>query len=120
MIVGGTPPYSYQWTKDGNDVLTQTSATYTINPRTLSDEGNYNCKVTDSVLAYVNVVDPTPTFLDMQAPAQVLTQPTGSTICIGSTASMSMTFGGTPPRPSSGRRASPRSRTVRPETVRRT
>lgn len=38
----------YQWTKNGADIVGATSATYTINPLTLNDDGDYQAQVLNS------------------------------------------------------------------------
>jgi parallel beta-helix repeat protein len=95
-VSGGTAPYAYQWTKNGVDIPSAVASTYSIFGLTLSDDATYNCKVTDATLTYVDVVDPTGSYLDVEQPAQVLTHPSGSLICVGTTVSMTATYAGDP------------------------
>ncbi len=46
---GGTGPYTYQWQKNGTNILGATSASYTIPSLSLVDGGNYQLLVTDAV-----------------------------------------------------------------------
>ena len=58
---------TYQWRKDGNDIVDATSATYTIASVQESDEGSYDCVITGSAgtatsnAATLTVTDPPPT-----------------------------------------------------------
>lgn len=44
----GTPPFTYQWKKNGNDIQGATSDTYTIAAAAEADEGNYSVVVSNS------------------------------------------------------------------------
>lgn len=46
--VGGTAPYTYQWTKGGVDISGATSATYTKANAQVGDSGDYRLKATDA------------------------------------------------------------------------
>lgn len=43
----GTPPFSYQWKKDGTTIAGATSVTYSIAAVTSADVGVYTCAVTN-------------------------------------------------------------------------
>ncbi|HNS31010.1 MAG TPA: SUMF1/EgtB/PvdO family nonheme iron enzyme [Tenuifilaceae bacterium] len=45
---GGTPPYSYQWRKNGTNINGATSQSYTKNNLVVADAGQYSVVVTDS------------------------------------------------------------------------
>jgi hypothetical protein len=60
VVADGTPPYSYQWHKDGVDISGATSDSYTIPSVALSDAGAYS----------VTVQDP---FCTLTSPAALLT-----------------------------------------------
>lgn len=47
VVADGTPPYTYQWHKDGVDIGGATSDTYTIPSVALSDAGAYSVTVQD-------------------------------------------------------------------------
>ncbi len=48
MIASGTPPLSYQWSKDGTKLAGATQATLTLRPIAPSDAGSYTVLVTNS------------------------------------------------------------------------
>lgn len=45
--VDGTPPFTYQWRKDGVDLPGQTAATYTVKAATAADAGLYSVRITN-------------------------------------------------------------------------
>jgi hypothetical protein len=47
-VATGTPPYTYQWRKDGVDLAGKTSQTLAISPVALSDAGSYTCVVSNA------------------------------------------------------------------------
>ena len=47
VVASGDPTLTYQWKKDGVDIGGATSASYTRNNLTNSDEGSYTCVVTN-------------------------------------------------------------------------
>jgi hypothetical protein len=47
-VIGGTSPYTYQWTKGGVDISGATSATYTKANVQVADAGVYALKTTDA------------------------------------------------------------------------
>ncbi|MBU0488782.1 MAG: T9SS type A sorting domain-containing protein, partial [Bacteroidetes bacterium] len=63
VAASGTAPYSYQWKKNGADIVNDTSNTFTINNLSLADEGVYTCEVSNlcrnviSDDATLNVID---------------------------------------------------------------
>ena len=48
VVASGTAVLSYQWGKDGSDLLNATNTVYTINNISSVNAGNYICKVTNS------------------------------------------------------------------------
>lgn len=48
VSAGGDPTLSYQWKKDGIDIIGETNSTFTINNVSLADIANYSCAVTNS------------------------------------------------------------------------
>jgi hypothetical protein len=53
LVQGGTPPFTYQWKKDGQDILTKsvvngTAPVLNVTNAQESDEGQYTCVVTNS------------------------------------------------------------------------
>jgi len=67
--VSGTPPYSFQWAKDGTDIDGATSASYTVDRVTTDNAGSYTVAVTgadgsatsDAAVVAVNSDDVAPT-----------------------------------------------------------
>ena len=67
--VSGTPPYSFQWAKDGTDIDGATSASYTIDRVSTGNTGSYTVAVTgadgsatsDAAVVAVNSDDVAPT-----------------------------------------------------------
>ena len=49
--LGGTPPYTYQWLKDGNPVEGATENTFTLPSVQTTDAGSYTVTVTDAASA---------------------------------------------------------------------
>lgn len=49
VVVSGTGPITYQWTKDGKDIAGATSATLSISSADVSDKGQYSVKVSNIV-----------------------------------------------------------------------
>lgn len=47
VIAGGTSPYTYQWKKDGINIIGFTDSIYSINTASLMDEGIYTCEVSN-------------------------------------------------------------------------
>jgi hypothetical protein len=48
-VTGGSSPYTYQWYDNGINILGATNSSYSISGVTLTNSGNYNCIVTDSL-----------------------------------------------------------------------
>jgi hypothetical protein len=48
VAAGGVAPYTYQWIKDGVDIVGQTANTLTIDPTSEADEGDYRVRVVDA------------------------------------------------------------------------
>lgn len=75
-VVLGTPPFSYQWFKDGfTPVSGQTSATLTLSPAQQSQSGSYSLRVTNpageswSDSAYIDIQAAPPTIVTGPQPA---------------------------------------------------
>jgi len=91
---GGTAPYTYQWKKNGANIMGATSSSYTIASLVLADAGSYTCRVTDSVAA---TVDTAAAVLTVTAFA-IVTQPVGGDVLPGGNFTLSVVLGGgTPP-----------------------
>jgi hypothetical protein len=48
VTASGSPPLSYQWRKNGQNINGATSSSYTISSVTTADAGNYDCVVTNA------------------------------------------------------------------------
>ena len=89
----GTGPLSYQWRKDGTDILGATDVTFTISAVADTDTGNYSVVVTNSggsvtsAVAVLTVLN-TPVFS---------VEPFGQSVGVGSNVVFSATAYGAPP-----------------------
>lgn len=74
---------TYQWQKDGINLFNggtisgADNETLTISATNLTDEGNYRCIVT----GVCGTVDSDPAYLTVNENTEIITQPTGNTIC---------------------------------------
>ncbi|MCG3125627.1 MAG: hypothetical protein CHACPFDD_00452 [Phycisphaerae bacterium] len=48
VAADGTPPFSFQWRKNGGDLAGETQSSLTIDPVGAGDAGNYDCVVTNA------------------------------------------------------------------------
>ncbi|MEI6644715.1 MAG: immunoglobulin domain-containing protein, partial [bacterium] len=91
-VVTGDGPFTYQWQKNGTNIVNATNASYTVSSAAVSDAGNYAVSVvspfgtTTSAVATLTVNKATPS---------VTTWPTASTITFGQTLAASTLSGGT-------------------------
>ncbi len=94
VVALGSTPLSYQWFFDAVPILDANSSTYTIDPVTLTNEGNYIVIVSNSLgevtsvnaLLIVNSVPPT-----------ITTQPESQTVIDGSSVTFTVIASGTTP-----------------------
>jgi hypothetical protein len=90
VSASGSGTVSYQWKKNGSNIINATSASYTINSVVAGDAANYtvvvssNCGNTESNIASLTILPTT----------AVTTQPTNQTVCIGSGAAFSVSANG--------------------------
>ncbi|MBN1129241.1 MAG: immunoglobulin domain-containing protein [Chitinispirillaceae bacterium] len=96
VAASANPAPAYQWQKDGVDILSATSATYTIFSVQLLDAGNYTVIVWNSlgadtsVAAVLTVNDVTP------GTPEITTQPLSQTVSEGDPASFTVVATGQP------------------------
>jgi alpha-tubulin suppressor-like RCC1 family protein len=96
VTANGTAPLSYQWRKDGVAINGATSASYSIASAKATDAGSYSVVVSNaagsvtSAAVTVSVSSPT------VAPS-IATQPTGLTLTVGQSGTLSVTANGTAP-----------------------
>ena len=94
VTAGGTPPLSYQWSFNSTNLASATNATLILTNLQLNQSGNYSVLVsnpygaTNSSVAVLTVY---------AVPPFITGQPASQTNFVGTTASFSVTAGGTPP-----------------------
>jgi Ig-like domain-containing protein/immunoglobulin I-set domain protein len=89
----GTPPVSYQWKKDGNDISGATASSYSIASVGAGDAGSYTVVVTD---AYGTATSNAAT-LTAGSPTAIATQPQSQQISEGAPLSLSVVATGQGP-----------------------
>ena len=97
ITAAGTAPLSYQWQKDGEDIIDATDASYTTPATTMDDDGAvFTCTVTNDYSSVTS--DPATLTVDAAASAPTITeQPSNQTVTEGQTATFSITAIGTAP-----------------------
>ena len=100
VVAGGTPPFGYQWRKDGasltngiGGVLGADSATLIITNAQWSSEGSYTVVITNTYGSITSA----PAILKMVDPPMITTQPVSRTNSVGTTATFTVAATGTPP-----------------------
>lgn len=94
VSVSGTPPFSYQWRKDGLAINGANSSTYTINTTSPTDSGSYSVLVSNSVGSTLS----NSAILAVTTNAPTITsQPSATSIIAGGTALFSVSVSGTSP-----------------------
>lgn len=93
VTVTGTPPFNYQWQKDGVDVPGATGATYGIPAVAVADAGRYAVVVSNDQ----GSVTSDAATLTVQVPPVITVQPAGATVPVGQAVQFSVTATGTPP-----------------------
>ncbi len=88
----GFPVPTYQWQKGGADIVGATNATYTIATTSLTDAATYTCVATNSLGSATS----NGAVLTVQVPPSITTQPTGTTVTAGTSASFTVVATGTP------------------------
>ena len=94
VIAIGTPPLTYQWTRDGTNLAGQTSVTLTLNNLQISDVGSYAVAVSN---AYGGVISPAALITVQAGPPTILQPPQSVARYTGGTALFSVAAGGTTP-----------------------
>jgi hypothetical protein len=82
---------TYQWRKNGTNISSATSSSYSINSLILNDGASYTCLVTGSCGSILS----NPAVLTVNNPAAISTQPSSVTICQGTSTSLSVIAVGT-------------------------
>ena len=90
VVATGTATLTYQWRKGGANIAGATSASYTIASAQESDEGSYDCVVTNSI----GVATSSAATLTVNDPPSITTQPQSLTQDPGDSATFSVTAAG--------------------------
>lgn len=88
----GFPVPTYQWQKGGVAISGATGASYTIGSTSLADAATYTCVATNSLGSATS----NGAVLTVQVPPTITTQPTGTTVTAGASASFTVVATGTP------------------------
>jgi hypothetical protein len=82
-VSGGATPRTTNWRKNGSTISSGTDQyVFTVNPVTVSDAGNYDLEVIDSLSQTVLTAPPVP--VSVADPVTITTQPTSTTVVQGS------------------------------------
>jgi hypothetical protein len=76
---GGKGPLSYQWQKDGVDMVGETAATLDLGTAAVSESGSYTCSVTDAP-AGTDALTSAAAVIVVNGPLAISNQPTGATV----------------------------------------
>ncbi len=93
FIVTGTQPFTYQWQKNGNNLLTQTNSALTLLNVNAGDEGDYTVVLANAA-GSITSAPIALTVVSVIAP-QITDQPDDQTVQVGSNAVFSVTATGT-------------------------
>jgi hypothetical protein len=93
VVATGTEPFTYQWYKDGQPIAGATDSTFTIDPLSAADSGEYHVVVTN--LCDQDVSDPVTLVVD--EPPLIVTQPAPAIIARGQTHVFCVAVTGTAP-----------------------
>ncbi|MBE0543181.1 MAG: immunoglobulin domain-containing protein [Verrucomicrobia bacterium] len=91
-LVSGTSPFTYQWLRNGSNVVGGTQMMLTISNATLAAQGDYSVVVTNQVGTVTSLV----ATLTVDARPYILTQPVGRTVESGDAVNLSVSAGGAP------------------------
>ncbi|MGJ8642569.1 MAG: immunoglobulin domain-containing protein [Luteolibacter sp.] len=94
VSVSGTPPFSYEWRKDGSPIPGEINATFNISPVDLADAGDFNCVVMNDFGSDTSAVA---TVTVSEVPPTITTQPISQTLIVGEPLNLSVVADGTAP-----------------------
>lgn len=92
VVATGQGPFTYQWRKNGVDMVGKTSATLNISPIVIGDAATYTCLVTGALRATLS--NPAVLSVSNGTPA-VSSQPSNQSVCPGQPASFTVAASGT-------------------------
>ena len=93
VSASGTAPLTYQWRKDGSDIVGATGATFAIVSSAAGDAGSYDVVVTNACGSVTSVT----VSLTVGGPISITVQPAGQSACSGDPVSLSVTATATAP-----------------------
>jgi hypothetical protein len=96
VVASGTPPLSYQWRKDGQDLAGATAASLVLNNVQTSHAGTYTVRVSNSAGA-VTSNPATLTVNPASTPPTITTHPQSQTVTAGANVTFTVAATGTPP-----------------------
>ena len=88
----GTPPLSYQWRKDGQNIASATLTSYVLSGVQVDDSGRYSVQVSNPAGA----ASSTNAILNVGTAPTITTRPGNVTVVVGQRASFNVTATGTP------------------------
>jgi hypothetical protein len=94
VSVNGTPPFSYQWKKEGNNIAGATTGSFGLSPIRVPDAGSYTVSVTNAVGSTTSgpvLIAVTP------ASPPSLSSPSNRSVTVGSRLDLSVSASGTFP-----------------------
>jgi len=94
VVAGGTPPFAYQWWKDGTNLVGAIYDTLAFPAVNTNFTGVYSVTVSNS---WGGLISAPATLIVNPAAATVVTNPASVTVYSGNTANFSVLVGGTPP-----------------------
>jgi glucose/arabinose dehydrogenase len=99
VSASGTPPLAFQWRRDGVDVASATSATFTLDPTRLSDDGATFAAVVTNDFGSATSDSATLTVVGNHPPTATITTPANGTFYAGG---QTFTYAGTGTDPEDG------------------
>jgi hypothetical protein len=97
VVANGTAPLSYQWQKNGANIIGAISSSYITPPTTISDNGATFAVVISNSVGNVTSNPATLTVSSTSFAPTISAQPASQTVAVGQTASFAVAAGGTAP-----------------------
>jgi hypothetical protein len=94
-VVGGSPPFAYQWRRDGTDIPTGTNATLVLNSVQWTDNGALFSVVVSNAVGVVT--SSPPAMLTVLEPPSIITAPGSQTVIVGANAAFVVAASGNAP-----------------------